>query len=159
MHRAQDQVREFYLKLGAPTCPAPPAFRDAMLRARLILEEAMETAVGLVGTTAAISVAQDFMKKEYTRGDRRPDLVEAVDGLCDLTYVTYGTAEALGVDLEPHFDVVHEANMQKENRPIDGHGKRGHKPEGWVDPKVKIAHMLEADVNRWAEAWERRYRR
>ena len=41
------------------------------------------------------------------------DLVETVDALCDLLYVTEGFFNALGVDATKAFDVVHSSNMTK----------------------------------------------
>jgi predicted HAD superfamily Cof-like phosphohydrolase len=41
------------------------------------------------------------------------DLIQTVDGLVDCLYVIYGTANAMGVDLEPAFDCVHANNMTK----------------------------------------------
>lgn len=142
MHKAQSQTREFYVKMGSPVSPAEPALRDPDLRARLILEEALETAAGLVGRGEALRHVDSITSEKYRSWSPFPDIVEVVDGLCDLAYVTYGTAEAVGVDLEPYFELVHAANMQKEPRPIDGHGKRGFKPAGWEDPKEKIRVML-----------------
>ncbi len=144
MHRAQEQVREFCrVVVAAPTSPAVPALREAKLRARLIAEEAAETIVGLVGDTEATLILTEFARASHMPPREEPDLVEAVDGLCDLLYVVYGTAEAIGVDLEPFFERVHASNMRKQNKLINEHGKRGHKPPGWVDPKKVIRALLE----------------
>lgn len=145
MHKPQAMVQEFAREIvHAPTSPARPELRDARLRARLIMEEAFETAVGLVGSYTADHVLEEtrdeFFAKHLTH--IKPDLTEAVDGLCDLIYVAYGTAEAIGIDLEPFFNLVHAANMAKEDRAVDAHGKRGGKPTGWVDPKLAIAKYL-----------------
>lgn len=161
MHDAQRKVREFHEKVvGGPTSPARPELRDAMLRARLIIEEAFETVEALVGTDGALDVIDEFADKlerattthvgvanRPAFNQKKPDLAEAVDGLCDLIYVAYGSAEAIGVDLEPYFDEVHRSNMAKENRDVDGHGKRGGKPPGWQPPR--IAEMLAAATEKW----------
>lgn len=142
MNRMQEQVRQFLRDVvRAPVSPASPELRDAELRARLILEEAVETAVGLVGGQRAGDLVAEFGMKT---GWDPPDLVEAVDGLCDLVYVALGTAEAIGIDLEPFWDLVHGANMAKTGEAVDGHGKRGGKPPGWRDPKWGISALLEA---------------
>lgn len=159
MHDAQKKVHQFYEKMECPTAPAEPAIRDAQLSARLLLEEALETVVGLVGRDGALSLMQDFALKVHDGPDAAPDLVEVVDGLCDTIYVAYGRAEAVGIDLEPYFNAVHAANMQKEARVIDGHGKRGFKPADWVDPKHEIRKMLETEQGHWRYRWEWRYRR
>lgn len=68
-----------------------PAIRDPDLRASLIEEEARETVEAI----------------------RAGDLVEAVDGLCDLLYVIYGAAVSFGIDLDPFFDEVDYSNESK----------------------------------------------
>ena len=89
------------------------AIRDAELRARLIREEADETVKAIL----------------------EGDLVEAIDGLCDLLYVALGTAVSFGVDLEPFWEEVHANNMTKLAGPIvDG---KLRKPEGWKPPRIR----------------------
>ena len=63
------------------------------------------------------------------------DLVEMVDALCDLLYVTYGAAVDLGVDLQPFFAEVHRCNMAKVGgrRREDG---KWLKPAGWTPPDI-----------------------
>lgn len=87
--------------------------RDATLRASLIEEESLETIAAL----------------------RNNDLLGTIDGLCDLLYVTYGTAVSMGLDLEPFFDEVHRSNMTKIGGPIRPDGKRL-KPPGWDPPDL-----------------------
>lgn len=146
MYEPQKKVHEFYVKMGSPVYPAEPKIREADLGARLILEEALETASGLVGRSEALRVVESLTSSKYQSWSMFPDLVEVVDGLCDLSYVTYGRAEAVGIDLQPYFELVHAANMQKEPRLIDAHGKRGYKPDGWEDPKevmrAKLGRLL-----------------
>lgn len=142
MHKAQSQVRQFHLKVvRAPASPAPPALRDPELRARLIAEEAAETVAALVGSEHAGRILAEYAAGAAASG-QKPDLVEAVDGLCDLIYVGYGTAEAVGVDLEPYFDAVHESNMAKTGEAVDEHGKKGRKPPGWEPPTAAVARLL-----------------
>jgi predicted HAD superfamily Cof-like phosphohydrolase len=83
------------------------------LRAELIREEARETVEAI----------------------ERLDIVEAIDGMCDLLVVTYGTAVEWGIDLEPFFDEVHRTNMAKAGGPIRADGKQL-KPEGWTPPDI-----------------------
>ena len=90
MNVMQEQVLEFHQKFGA-TVGDTVGLRDNELRANLITEEAEET----------------------VRAILRGDLVETVDGLCDLIYVIYGAAVTFGIDLEPFFNEVHRSNMTK----------------------------------------------
>jgi len=156
MHKPQEQVREFRRKvIHAATGPARPEIRDAAERSRFIAEEAAETIAALVGgaearkilaEVAALPLASRGLPGKSLRDV--PDLVEVVDGLCDLVYVCYGAAEAIGVDLEPYFDMVHESNMAKRNAPRDGdpHGAIGQKPPGWRPPTEAIRTRLAADA-------------
>lgn len=69
MNAMQEMVRDWHVKFGVPIATSP-AIRRASLRAELIREEAAETIEAI----------------------ERGDLVEAIDGMCDLLYVTSGTA-------------------------------------------------------------------
>lgn len=102
---------------ACPNSPTSPSFEVRHLRARLILEEALETirALGLIVaypepiygwrevTCESVDISND--------GDC--DLVELADGLADLQVVTLGTAVACGIDLEPVFDEVMRSNNSK----------------------------------------------
>lgn len=60
-------------------------------RLKLILEEVQEL--------------QDAIKNE--------DLVETIDALTDILYVTYGAFTAIGINADEAFSIVHESNMSK----------------------------------------------
>lgn len=111
---AQAQVKEFHevFSLGAPSTLEPNGF-PAELRIRLIEEEAAEFAVAA----------------------RSGDVVGTIDALCDLLYVTYGAAVALGVDIKPFFDEVHRSNMAKVGGARRADGK-WLKPAGWQPPDL-----------------------
>lgn len=152
MHKPQSQVQEFHKRVAnAPVSPASPELRTAVLRARLILEETIETIEALIGTDKASELVRDASWKldggdDNNQRHNPPSLVETIDGLCDLLYVAYGTAEAIGVDLEPFYDEVHHTNMQKEHGPVDANGKKL-KPPGWKPPRIaellKLLHNHE----------------
>ena len=88
----QAMVAAFHRRFGSPP-PEQPDLEHfpGALRVRLIQEEA----------------------DEFAQAVAEGDLVEMVDALCDLLYVTYGAAVDLGVDLEPFFAEVHRSNMAK----------------------------------------------
>jgi len=113
MNKMQEQVAEFHRKFEHPTHDTPQWSRPEF-RAELIHEEAKETCDALE--------AGDFVK--------------AIDGMCDLLYVVFGTALEMGFDLQPFFDEVHRTNMLKE-----GGGKRADgktlKPPGWEEPRIE----------------------
>ncbi len=136
MNEWQRKVIEFHVAMEA-TIGGYPAIRDPELRAKLIMEEAVET-VAALGFPAYASLARpDGSLVEFRiDDDAKPDIAEAIDGICDSIYVLVGTAISMGVDLDPHFDEVHRANMAKL-----GGGKRADgkviKPLGWEPPDHK----------------------
>ena len=51
--------------------------------------------------------------KELEAAVTNKDYVETVDALADILYVVYGMGDALGVNLDDAFKLVHESNMSK----------------------------------------------
>lgn len=139
----QEMVAEFHDAMELPVGETI-GFRMADLRAALIFEEALET-IAAMGFEIEY-ITPDGKSVEIQAGDltlvpaREPDMVETIDGLCDLKYVIDGAAATFGIDLAPFFREVHRSNMNKvggERRPD---GKRL-KPAGWEPPQ--IAAMLD----------------
>jgi predicted HAD superfamily Cof-like phosphohydrolase len=112
-HQVQRDVAEFHRVVVGIADPTEPAIRRPALRAELIREEARET-------VDAIEAG---------------DLVGAIDGMCDLLCVVYGTALEFGIDLAPFWDEVHRTNMAKAGGPVRADGKIL-KPAGWVRPDL-----------------------
>ena len=96
-------VLEFHQKYGSEFYQTPtlPSTETLLLRSRLIAEEAAEF----------ISAAS------------QKDMEGMTDAICDLLYVVYGSAVALGVDIEPCFAEVQRSNMSKDGGGRDGGGK------------------------------------
>lgn len=113
MNPMQKLVEDFHRKFSIDIGEFP-LIRKAELRASLIEEEAKETVDAL----------------------RSGNLVEAIDGMCDLLYVVFGTAVTCGLDLEPFFDEVHRSNMKKEGGTYRQDGKLL-KPPGWTKPDIE----------------------
>ncbi len=103
MNQHQKWVREFHLKYGGEVACQPTMIsHEARLRrARLIIAEA----------------------SEFMEAAGKEDMVEMVDALADLLYVTYGTAVELGIDIEPVFAEVQRSNMTKDGGGQDAGGK------------------------------------
>jgi predicted HAD superfamily Cof-like phosphohydrolase len=93
MTAEQRKVLEFHERFDAyrQSCPSVPDGKVVTLRLRLIEEELQELESALA----------------------RKDIVATADALGDLLYVTYGTAVACGIDLEPVFNEIHRSNMTK----------------------------------------------
>lgn len=111
-HAVQRDVEAFHNALAIPVHDTP-AIRRPELRAELIREEAQETCEALL----------------------RGDLVDAIDGCCDLLCVVYGTFAELGVDAALFWDEVHASNIRKVGRLTRSDGKKL-KPKGWVGPDI-----------------------
>jgi predicted HAD superfamily Cof-like phosphohydrolase len=125
VNKMQQQVRDFMVKMGQVRSDYPqvPDSDTVKLRDRLMAQE---------------------MNKELIPAMYDGDVVKVIDGLCDVLYTVFGTAEAFGItDLQAYFDEVHRTNMLKDPAVRDVHGKVL-KPEGWRPPR--IAEMLEADL-------------
>lgn len=153
MNEYQRLVRDFHEAVGA-TVGETPEIRDHELRAKLILEEAVET-VGAMGFAVEARLYpryEDDPAKRAEHGDpldtqnlpyiwaheqETPDEVEVIDGLCDLLYVTFGTAVAAGIDLDAFFHEVHATNMAKLAGEKRADGKQL-KPEGWRPPQIAV---------------------
>lgn len=128
MHQVQRDVSEFHRVVCGIGDPVTPGIRRPELRAELIMEEAVETVEASTGRR----VEWRYVDDEPTM---TPDLVKALDGLCDLLCVTYGTFAEYGVDAAPFWDEVHRTNMAKAGGPVRADGKRL-KPPGWTPPDI-----------------------
>jgi predicted HAD superfamily Cof-like phosphohydrolase len=114
VNKEQAMVAAFHRRFSNQPPDAPDLEHfPGQLRVSLIQEEADEFA-------AAVAAG---------------DLVETVDALCDLLYVTYGAAVDLGVDLEPFFAEVHRSNMAKVGGTRRADGK-WLKPASWTPPDI-----------------------
>jgi len=86
-----------------------------------------------------------WMKSEIDEFETSKDLVEQVDSMVDLIYYALGTLAELGIEPDPVFDVVHQANMRKVKRDgssrFDAHGKLV-KPADWNGPEDEIAKIV-----------------
>lgn len=125
MTTEQKQVKEFMKVFGqeCPEKPSMPSLEVRKLRAKLIMEEALELIThGLcIGMEIKSRPDGDYINigdleiediefNQYGHGD----LTLIADGLADLHYVAYcGTALACGLDMEPIFESIHLSNMTK----------------------------------------------
>lgn len=123
MHPAQQMVRDFHVAMNLPVHEAPTWQGFSDVRIELIREEFKELQDACYGDPE-------------TNGGGAFDTIETIDALCDLLYVVYGFAVALGVDLEPFFEEVHRTNMLKFTGPKRADGKQL-KPEGWLPPDIQ----------------------
>jgi predicted HAD superfamily Cof-like phosphohydrolase len=150
MGKIQKQVKEFMEKAGQK-CPEKPqtiSAADRILRVRLLLEEVFELAhasrVTIDNSRSMYGVSfEDF--DIYAFGDE-VDLVEVADALGDINYVSYGAANAYGIDMEPIEEEVQRSNMSKF---IDGYRneKTGKWEKGQSYTPVNLKPIIEKQQN------------
>lgn len=163
MNKWQTKVAEFHEQTGS-TIGEGAEIRDRELRAKLIMEEAVETVAALGYTvTADVFTAKAWNANSaegdiasFTKTYEEADFLDYIDGMCDLVYVVCGSAVAAGIDLDDHFDEVHRANMTKLAGPKRADGKQL-KPDGWTGPdheKILIRQRQKEDEwKRLEQAW------
>lgn len=120
MNDMQKRVANWMKNFGqeCPPTPVVPSLEVRKLRAKLILEEALETIEGMgIGV-----IVQDIDDRErvimghctYEFTDNvSENITETSDGIADLLVVTLGTAVAHGIDIAPIFKEVMRSNDSK----------------------------------------------
>jgi predicted HAD superfamily Cof-like phosphohydrolase/BMFP domain-containing protein YqiC len=135
--RVENMMRGF--GQNVPPRPALPDEDTRVLRARLILEEALETIqdglrvevnLGWIGshpdtgrpTSCAHTVEFDRLKFKAQEGEA--DLIELADGVADISVVSIGTLSACGIKDRPLLEEVDANNQAKiDTGRRDEHGK------------------------------------
>ena len=151
--RHQQRVEQFMVGAGQdlPDRPTIPSRKVCELRARLILEEALETIAALGFSVLGVGPAtlRVIPCPDINEGI---SILEVVDGCCDLSVVTSGTLSAFGIaDVGP-LGIVDRDNLKKiKNGSKDEHGKFI-KPPGHLGP----GELLAKEINRQIERAENR---
>lgn len=123
------RVLQFCLRArqSAPMKPTIPDDATAILRSRLLFEEAMETIVKGYGVdvifvdketgkeiTFKIAKKNEASNFEAKLVKNRPvNLVEVIDGHCDVSVVNTGGMISCGVEDKPFLEMVDENNLKK----------------------------------------------
>ena len=113
----QKSVEEFmrHARQDVPDRPHVPSPEARILRAKLLYEETMETIAALGVSVQHIfedaNAEGEIAPRFVIDGD--PDLVEIIDGCCDIAVVTTGTLSACGVPDEPFQQAVNANNLAK----------------------------------------------
>lgn len=134
----QQRVEQFMLRAGqdVPSKPTLPDAATCLARAKLHLEETLETIVAL-----GCYVYRD---KDTRHGfnvgkwvDVKPNLINIIDGCVDSNVIATGTLSACGVPDPPFIIEVDAANLRKFEGDAhrDANGK-WIKPTGFVGPDI-----------------------
>ncbi|MFF2376570.1 MazG nucleotide pyrophosphohydrolase domain-containing protein [Streptomyces xiamenensis] len=115
-HEPMRRVAEFRETFDGQAVSGRP--ETAEHRRTLLAEEAHEAAEALTSLAQALRTGEDPL------GAYRAVAKE----LADVLYVTYGTADALGIDLPAVFTEVHRSNMSK----LDADGRVLRRADGKV---------------------------
>ena len=137
-------VRSFHTMTGEPIndAPEPPSRLQAVLRAKFVIEEALEL-VEALGVDISLEVPDriGIRRHPITHDslhfvpEREPNLVKSVDALRDIEYQIHGVELVLGVHAvsDDTFFEVHSSNMEKKS---PGVGEKAVKPRGWKPPAI-----------------------
>lgn len=119
-----NKVRAFHHKMDGKTQNTPKLFTttEASNRANFKIEELVEFIYATSAGNQEIfedmisslhSAIDQSVTKIQSKDHNETPLVGQVDALIDLLYFIYGSFALTGLDPEPFFDIVHEANMGK----------------------------------------------
>lgn len=129
---------ELFMHKAGQVVEQKPIMADAkirLLRAKLILEEALET-VHALGFIACCGGTWMLKNQVELVPCAVPDMVEIVDGCCDLSVVTIGTLSAFGVKDEPVLRLVDENNLEKITKGKKRADGKWLKPKGHKPPDI-----------------------
>jgi len=136
-----NRVKTFMQKVGqdTPEIATIPDEKIRILRAKLILEEALET-VDALGVSVEIEGTPLREEGLQYSAPGEVDLKEVVDGCADISVVTIGTLISFGIDDDPVLQEVDASNLRKFSegsyRRDDG---KWMKPPGWTPPDIMAA--------------------
>lgn len=145
------QVRvESFMKLAKQEVPDTVVIPDEkvrLLRARLIMEEAMETilALGIDMEVDYPSISKEGLPITKNRvrfivnEARGCDLIEVADGCADISVVTVGTLSAFGIADYSLLAEVDRSNLDKFRGDAHKDEETGKwvKPTDWVAPRIE----------------------
>ena len=96
-----------------------------------------------------IAFIRQMVNDEMDELESSGTIAEQADALVDAIYYICDFAATHGINLDPLFEIVHDANMQKiiDGKVIRRKDGKILKPEGWKDPAPK----LEAEIDRQLE--------
>ncbi len=136
-----ERIEKFMQLAGqdTPETPVEPSEAIRILRAKLIIEEALETvkALGVDIQLARMSLVDDEEDFTYSISKYPFDMVEVADGCADISVVTTGCLLACGIKDKDLLEMVDNNNLDKfgEGHYIRDDGKLV-KPPGHTPPNI-----------------------
>lgn len=157
---AKAQVEEFHQAFGHPIAATPTAIPEniALSRTKWTAEELVEflyatadndEAKFFMYVTELLESITDAEAKILEKDVPVEDvLVAQMDALTDVNYFVQGGFVVAGVNPQPLFDIVQDANMSKlwadgKPRYDENNGGKIKKPEGWEAPEPKLTKEIE----------------
>ncbi|GIP25781.1 haloacid dehalogenase [Paenibacillus sp. J23TS9] len=166
-----EQVREFHQAFNcpAPEMPTPLSDKLANNRAAFILEEVIELLHATAGSDERFELffndLIDRAKETYVKQSQKPypqdKLTGQVDSFTDIKYFANGGFVEMGIEPDPIFSIVHEANMGKifpDGKPHYNEVGKVIKPEHWEKdhaPEPKIAREINRQIELGAKRFEK----
>ena len=166
-NKAQEQVKEFHATSGHPVGEKPQVMelgrslgRSSWGTGEELIEFIHASSSNELEFRNAFAELLVGLKKAYQKQKDKPfpkneeeRVVAQADAIVDRLYFTYGDAVEIGVDIQPIFDIVHEANMSKFFTDKDGNkyaqyndeGKVIKSPDFW-SPEDKIAEEVKRQL-------------
>ena len=111
------RIKKFMQLAGqdTPKSPVEPSKEIRVLRAKLIIEEALETvkALGVDINISEMSLLKNEDDFEYVISEHPFDMVEVADGVADISVVSIGTLIACGITDNKLLKLVDKNNLAK----------------------------------------------
>lgn len=101
-----------------------------------------------------IAFIRNMVNDELDELESAETIAEQADALVDAIYYICDFAATHGINLDPLFEIVHGANMQKivDGKVIRREDGKILKPEGWEDPAPKLEAEIERQLDHGAFA-------
>ena len=92
-----------------------------------------------------INFIRQMVRDEMEELAEAKNVTDQADALVDAIYYICDTAVKHGINLDPLFNIVHQANMKKivKGRVIKRKDGKILKPKGWQDPAPLLAEEIE----------------
>lgn len=142
--RAIDRRRmvEHFMRLAnhaRPERPTVPDDKTVRFRLRLVAQEFVELLAATVDTGVDLRDVGEAIRRVVDYAPIDVDMVDAIDALLDIDYVSESFKLALGANSHPLFAEVHRANLEKfrGERRVDPKDGKILKPPGWSPPDIE----------------------